>query len=338
MASCRDADEVVIADTGSDDGSPSVLRDLGASVFEIAISPWRFDDARNAALSLVRDDIDICFSLDLDEVLRPGWRGALEAAWTPEATRARYTSIYSRYPDGSPGIVFQNDRIHTRHGYRWRHACHEGLYPDRRSENFVDAVDLQVDHFPDSSKDRSNYLELLEQAVVEEPQGARMAHYLGREYFFVGRHREAVAEFKRSLDLGGPFVDERGASMVYIAKCLDALGEDGEAWCHRAIAESPSRREPWINLAEMLYRRGDWPGCYAAAIRGLSIPPGGSGYMNDPHCFGATPDDLASIAAWQIGLREIALDHGRAALAHAPNDDRLKANVELMEKALSDIA
>lgn len=339
MASCVEADVVVIADTGSVDGSPALLRGLGASVFDVTISPWRFDDARNAALALVPATIDVCVSLDMDEVIQPGWRVALEEAWTAEATRARFTTVYSRNADGTPGIVFTNDRIHSRRGYRWRHACHEGLYPDRIDETFVHAADLRVDHFPDPSKDRSNYLELLERAVSEEPHEPRMAHYLAREYFFEGRHRDAIAEFERHLSFAdNHFADERGASMIYIAKCLDVLGEDGAPWYHRAIAESPSRREPWINLAETLYRRSDWPGCYAAAVRGLSIAPGDSGYMSDPHCYGATPDDLASIAAWHIGLRDVALTHARAALAFAPDDQRLKANVELMEHELADLS
>lgn len=332
MASCTGADAIVIADTGSDDGSPELLRGLGALVFDVVISPWRFDDARNAALALVPADIDVCVSLDMDEVLQPGWRDALDAAWTAEATRARFTTVYSRNHDGTPGIVFTNDRIHARHGYRWRHACHEGLYPDRIAETFVHAAGLQVDHYPDPSKDRSNYLDLLERAVAEEPHSPRMAHYLAREYFFVGRHREAIAEFERYLSFANNYyTDERGASMIYIAKCLTALGEDAEPWFHRAIGESPARREPWINLAELLYLRSDWPGCYAAAVRGLSIQSEGSGYMSDPHCSGATPDDLAAIAAWNLGLHDAALMHARAALTFAPDDARLQDNLALIE-------
>ncbi|MCY7272079.1 MAG: hypothetical protein LH485_08530, partial [Sphingomonas bacterium] len=87
----------------------------------------------------------------------------------------------------------------------------------------------------------------------------------------------------------------------------------------------------WINLAELLYRRNDWPGCYAAAVRGLSIPQGSIGYMCDPHCFGPTPDDLAAIAAWQLGLPEAALTHARTALTYAPEDARLLANLVFIE-------
>jgi glycosyltransferase involved in cell wall biosynthesis len=59
-ASCKDADLVLIADTGSTDGTVEKARECGASVYSIHISPWRFDLARNAALALVPSDIDIC--------------------------------------------------------------------------------------------------------------------------------------------------------------------------------------------------------------------------------------------------------------------------------------
>ena len=80
MDSMREADWVVVLDTGSDDDTPQMLRELGAQVTEEVISPWRFDVARNRSLELVPEEADICVCTDLDEVFRPGWRAALEAA------------------------------------------------------------------------------------------------------------------------------------------------------------------------------------------------------------------------------------------------------------------
>jgi glycosyltransferase involved in cell wall biosynthesis len=123
----RDADLIVVADTGSTDGTVEALRRAGAEVHSIFVSPWRFDDARNAALALTPADADVCVSLDLDEVLQPGWRAALEQAWTAKATRARYRFVASWNADGSPGLTFWNERIHARSGYRWRMPIHEVL-------------------------------------------------------------------------------------------------------------------------------------------------------------------------------------------------------------------
>ena len=67
--SAKDADYLMIADTGSADGTVEKALALGINVHVISVRPWRFDDARNAALALLPDDIDYCISLDMDEVL-----------------------------------------------------------------------------------------------------------------------------------------------------------------------------------------------------------------------------------------------------------------------------
>uniref|UniRef100_UPI0032E4CF26 glycosyltransferase n=1 Tax=Lacrimispora sp. TaxID=2719234 RepID=UPI0032E4CF26 len=81
MDAVSEADEVIVTDTGSTDGTVEKLRARGATVYEETISPWRFDTARNIALDHVPEDADICVSNDLDEVFIPGWRKILESAW-----------------------------------------------------------------------------------------------------------------------------------------------------------------------------------------------------------------------------------------------------------------
>src|SRR5574343_159438 len=78
MSSMKEADLIIVADTGSTDGTVSKLRDLGAIVHEIKVDPWRFDVARNLALDLIPADVEVCVSVDLDEVFSPGWRSAIE--------------------------------------------------------------------------------------------------------------------------------------------------------------------------------------------------------------------------------------------------------------------
>ena len=61
-------DEIVIADTGSTDGTPEIAREFGARVIEI---PWQndFAAARNRALAGMRSEWVL--SLDADEMLDP---------------------------------------------------------------------------------------------------------------------------------------------------------------------------------------------------------------------------------------------------------------------------
>jgi len=89
--SAKDADYLLIADTGSTDKTVEIAESLGINVFKISINPWRFDDARNAALSLLPSDIDYCISLDMDEILSEGWRKELESLEGSNVTRPIHT-------------------------------------------------------------------------------------------------------------------------------------------------------------------------------------------------------------------------------------------------------
>ena len=53
-----EADYLLIADTGSTDGTVEKARALGINVVSIWVKPWRFDQGRNASLALVPPDMD----------------------------------------------------------------------------------------------------------------------------------------------------------------------------------------------------------------------------------------------------------------------------------------
>jgi tetratricopeptide (TPR) repeat protein len=250
----------------------------GITVHSITVAPWRFDDARNAALALVDADIDYCIALDLDEQLQPGWREHLEAAAAKGFTRPRYRYVWNWTPEGAPGLVYGGDKIHTRAGYRWRHPVHETLVPTSGQEA-IGWCDLEIHHYADDTKPRSQYLPLLELAVAEDPTDDRNAHYLAREYLFAGRWDKAEDEFRRHLALPkARWAPERAASMRYLANVvwlrrwnLPGGLEETETWLLRACAEAPGYREPWLDLAQHYQRIGDQESAMLAARRGLQI-------------------------------------------------------------------
>lgn len=332
MASCSEADGVYILDTGSADGTPELLRELGANVQTAKVDPWRFDAARNASLEMLPEDTDICICLDLDEVLCRGWREALEAAWTTGVTRARYTYVWSHTPDGGDGVVFFADKIHARHGYHWAHPVHEVLAADW-PENSVTIPALRIDHWPDDSKSRGQYLPLLELSVQENPDDDRNMHYLGREYMFHGRWGDAIATLMRHLAMPtATWAAERAASMRYIARCCDALGDWQSAvhWLERAAEESPTQREAPYTLAMLYYRREDWPLCRYWAMRTLSIAVRDNNYITEPEAWGAEPYDLMAISSWRLGHRDDAIRAAEQALELEPGNERLRENLRIM--------
>lgn len=323
--SAKDADYLLIADTGSTDGTVERARELGINVAEIAVKPWRFDDARNASLALLPADIDFCIALDMDEVLVPGWREHLEKT-PPGTTRPRYKYVWNWNPDGTEGLVYGADKVHARRGYRWVHPVHEVLSPtDGEVQNWIG---MEVHHFADRSKSRGQYLPLLKKAVDERPMDDRNAYYYARELFFYGKNEEAQQEFKRHLALPtATWRAERAASMRYLAKIEK---HEAETWLLRACAEAPEFREPWVELASHYYRGRQWENCLSAARRALTIKEKPLVYINDATAWGSLPHDLASIGAWHVGQKDAAVEHLRDALRIEPNSERLQANLAMM--------
>ena len=338
MASMGEADGVYVLDTGSTDGTPELLAAAGARVTAEPVVPWRFDTARNCSLDLVPETADICVCTDLDEVFHPGWRQALEAAWTPGTGQARYRYTWSFRPDGREGVVFWQEKIHARRGYRWVHPVHEVLRWVGPGEpgRMVTAGGIQLDHHPDPAKSRAQYLPLLEQAAAEDPEDDRSAHYLGREYLYYGRWDDCIRTLTGHLAMpGAVWADERAASMRYIAAAWAAKGDDAQArdWYLRAIAQAPHLREPYLDLAWLLYRREEWDGVLYFTGCALAIRERPSTYICEDAPWGSLPHDLRAVAFSRTGRTAQALEEARAALALEPDSPRLAENVRLLETA-----
>jgi glycosyltransferase involved in cell wall biosynthesis len=329
--SAKDADYLLIADTGSTDGTVELARELGINVVEVRVNPWRFDDARNAALAALPLDIDMCVSLDMDEVITPGWKDVLEEAWSRGINRPRYKHIWSWNEDGSPGLEFSYDHIHARKGFRWRHPVHECIYSYGIEEvqGWIDG--LETHHHPDNTKSRSQYLPLLALSVKEDPYNDRNAFYYGRELYFYGQYMEAAAELKRHLELPtAHWAPERAASMRFIGKSLPA---EAEHWFRRAVSEAPGRREPFVDLAKLYYGRQEWRQCLDAAESALEIKEKPLEYLCEAESWGAAPWDYAAIAAYNLGEFSKAAEYARNAVEIEPDNERLRSNLVFCEQA-----
>ncbi|MGZ8266825.1 MAG: tetratricopeptide repeat-containing glycosyltransferase [Burkholderiales bacterium] len=342
MTNLAEADGVFVTDTGSTDNTRDLLEAHGARVRPAEVTPWRFDTARNLALGFVPSEFDLCFSLDLDEVVSAGWRAEVEKVWRADAHRVRYQYVWNTLPDGRDGVTMWYDRIHRRHGFRWAKPVHEVLQLETggASEVHVQSHAITVRHYPDTSKPRSSYIPLLEMACREDPEDDRSCHYLGRDYLRAGLYDKAIAELERHLSLkSATWKPERAASMRYIALSYRALDNPAEAqaWALRACAEAPGEREPWVDLATILYAQQNFAGAYFAMKQALDIREKPVSYICEPKSWGGYPYDLAALAAFRLGMKEESLRLCEQAVALEPGDARLGNNLEFLRRAASDV-
>ena len=338
MDSMEEADGIYVLDTGSSDDTVERLNERGAYVEREVISPWRFDTARNKSLELVPDDADICICTDLDELLHPGWRRLLENAWTDGITRAAYRYTWNFNPDGSEGYVFWTEKAHSRFGYKWTHPVHEVLVwvGEGKEGNKVYVEGMQLDHKADNSKSRAQYLPLLEMSVLEDPEDDRNMHYLGREYYFHGRWQDAITTLRRHLLMPkAVWQDERCASMRYISRCCIKLGKTDEAkrWLWRALAEAPHLREPYLELASLLYEERAWEGVVYLTREALKITERPRTYVCEADSWGSLPWDLLSLGLYYTGRYQEAYTAVLKAAEISPSNGRIAKNAELMRAA-----
>ena len=328
-SSARDADQIVIVDTGSTDDTRELAAQCGAIVQEICITPWRFDDARNAALASLSGDVDVCVSLDLDEELQPGWRNEIERVWTASTTRLRYGY------DWGAGIVFQYDKIHARHGYRWIHPCHEYPVPYLIDEQYAHTDMLMVVHKPDATKSRAEYLPLLEMSVQEYPSDPRNAFWYARELSFHGQWQRAIDECKRYLALpDADWANERCYAYRVMSHCYNELGDAENAFksAYMGVSEAPRTREPWYEIAKLAYHRQQWAECYGAARSALAIEQRERAYTVNPEAWGASLHDYASVSAINLGMHDEALAQAELATIKSEKDPYYADKLKMLKK------
>ena len=195
------------------------------------------------------------------------------------------------------------------------------------------AEGVQLDHHADPAKSRGQYLPLLELSVAEAPEDDRNTHYLGREYLFYGRWDDCIRTLERHLSLPtAVWADERCASMRFLARAWRQKGRPEQArwWLWRAIGEAPHLREPYLELARLLYEEAEWDGVVYLCRQALAITDRPQTYICEAEAWGSLPWDLLSLGLYHTGRRGEALEAARQALALAPEDGRIRDNVAFL--------
>ena len=379
--SCEDADGVYVLDTGSTDGTPEKLQSLGCNVEVVPFdkwktleeydrltaegkNPWRFDVSRNLSIDMCPEDADVLVCIDLDEVLVPGWRKIVEEAWTPGANHMSYLFAWSMDGD-KPRHCFWYEKFHARHGFIWADPVHEAICPthgtvDRR----VFRQTCLVQHYPDGTKPRTQYLPLLELGVRESPTNTRIRFYLGREYTFTGRWQDAINTHTHLLSMpNANCTRERSNACIQVAACYGKLRDIAAAKhadeaarkadpevkrCEReqfhyllkAIMEEPGQREAWVELSDYCRISGDNLLGYWAAKKALSIPENAkdNNYLVNPDDWTYRPHDLAGIMSWYVGdipFKQESLQESWKTLELCPFNDHFGDNYRVVQSCLA---
>lgn len=350
--SMKEADSIVVLDTGSTDNTVEKLRSHGILVEVKEIKPWRFDVARNESMKLVPDDCNILISTDLDEVLEPGWSKPIREKWIEGThTRAIYKYTWSHLPDGSDGRVFGYDKIHNR-DWEWRCPVHELLYRkteggtnfyyDNETLNLFNEVHLH--HYPDQTKSRGSYLPLLELRAQENPDDYYGLIYLSHEYYYRGKYQNSIDLLKRILkQFKGQFNSvEKASCYLFMGDSYYELARAEEnkpnkdaiyqeiIYCYiNAIRTDNTYIEPYLNLAKVLLEMEDYGAAEYYVKTGLKRSYRHYTWLERDTSWSYEPWDLLCLATYYNGNKKESIAYAAKALSYEPNNERLKSNLQL---------
>ena len=165
-------DCIVVLDTGSTDNSVELLEQYSpfVNVEQQIIDPFDFSKARNIALDMVPKNIDICVTLDFDHICNDGWVNKIK-----DAILKGYDEVY--------GLLIENDKskegltqytsrnVHRNNGkYYWKRAVHEWLCTTDKNPKALYIDDFVINHYPDKSKNRGFYFDIIEREYKVDPK------------------------------------------------------------------------------------------------------------------------------------------------------------------------
>jgi glycosyltransferase involved in cell wall biosynthesis len=203
-------DEVIVIDTGSQDATAQVARDLGARVFEFA---WCDDFATARNESLRHATGQWIMWIDADDELVEQTPGALRRLCRalPAKVQGCWVNVDSKVAgEGQPSTILRQWRLFRNHlGLRFRGRVHEQLSaPEGSAElHIVDQADVQVRHWgyatdPEAmARKLQRNRSLLERSISDEPDEPFHHYSLAKQYLWEHEHLSALSEVRQAIDL-----------------------------------------------------------------------------------------------------------------------------------------
>ena len=199
-------DEIVVVDTGSEDDTVRISKDLGAAVYHY---PWdgNFSHARNFALSHAQSNWLLL--LDADEQVEQNSLELIVTFIQTTALDGAYFRVRNYIGSYSPeDFTLHNAlRLLRNNGkYRYEGAIHEQIVCDdmRDFSSRFTTLSVILNHFGYLNEDiaekgkRQRNMPILEQELKEHPDNFFALYYLGNEYLALNRLDRALEYYMES--------------------------------------------------------------------------------------------------------------------------------------------
>lgn len=261
----------VIVDTGSTDGTQDIIKDCMKGIpGELHERPWKnFAHNRNEALDLARGKGDYVLIMDADDRLEYEPSFAL-----PSLTCDGYR-LKIQYGSTS---YYRPQLIKMSTPWKWEGVLHEYLVcPNTSTSAVLSGVTYVVSTDGARSKDPKKFqkdAQVLENALLDEPNNSRYVFYLAQSYRDAGEKQKSLETYRRRIAMGG-WEEEVFESMLQVAFLEQDLGcpiDTVVSSFYRAHRYRPHRAEPVYFLAQLYRSQGQHALAYALIKSWFFIP------------------------------------------------------------------
>lgn len=261
----------VIIDTGSEDGTPDVIRECMKDIpGELHERPWvDFAYNRNEALDLAKDKADYLLFIDADDYFEQVPHSVM-----PFLDKEGYyfTIRYGEF------IYPRIQLIRASSSWRWEGVVHEVLVPPNvNALGILEGIEIIVGSGGARSRDIGRVFkdaELLEAALRENPSNSRNVFYLAQTYKDAGMWKEALEQYERRISMG------KEGEEVFFSLYLSGIAKEIldfpaneiiSAYC-AAHEYQPFRAEPLYHLAIYYRKRKNYFMGYLITQFALNLP------------------------------------------------------------------
>jgi glycosyltransferase involved in cell wall biosynthesis len=271
-------DAVSILDTGSTDNTVEICNTFlkaSGKPFKVSVEPFK-NFGYNRTVSFKKTQ-DLCTELEWDATKTYAMTVDADMIIKPspefknfEMTVPGYTVIQQ---NGS--LKYHNNRFHQC-AYEWKcvGATHEYWSgdPTKKIPYEIFYIDDVNDGGCKSDKFERD-IRLLTEDLNEDPKNGRTYFYLAQSYKDSGKFEEAIAHYKKRIEVGG-WYEEVWQAHYQIAKCYECLKqpEEMEAWALKAFKFHPYRAEPIFFLVQYFKDRYEHFKAYQYYLKGKDIP------------------------------------------------------------------
>lgn len=214
LESVRDADEIIIVDTGSTDSTKEIAARFTDKIYDFK---WCDDFSKARNYAVLRASGQWLLSIDADEKLEDGGiekiRGAISATTKPAIALRMATASNSYFVPR----LFRNIP-----SVRWEGRIHEMI--NTRDYNRHN-ISITYRSSPAHALDPQRNMRILEKAHQDEPNNTRVMFYLAREYAYYKDWVKAEEMFEKYLSLA-TWLPEKADAHFMLALCYwyDGMG------------------------------------------------------------------------------------------------------------------